>query len=58
LSISIPNINTENTSLNIKIDDNSIQKQTNNGVYCFDLDDVIKDEYLTTWDQFANDKPI
>ena len=58
LSISIPNINTENTYLNIKIDDNSIQQQTNKGVWCFDLYDVIKDEYVTTWNQFANDKPI
>ena len=58
LSISIPNINTENTYLNIKIDDNSIQQQTNKGVWCFDLYDIIKDEYVTTWNQFANDKPI
>jgi len=58
LSISIPNINTENTYLNIKIDDNSIQQQTNKGVWCFDLYDVIKEEYVTTWNQFANDKPI
>ena len=58
MSIPIPNINTENKNFNIKIDDMSITRQTNEGVWCFDLKDVLTTDNLTTWDQFANDKPI
>ncbi len=58
LSIPIPNINTENKNFNIKIDDMSINRQTNKGIWCFDLKDVLTTDNLTTWDQFANDKPL
>ena len=55
ISIQFPNVEHENTNLNIKIDDLDFEA-TNNGVWCFDLSDVCTDDNKTTWDKYKSDK--
>ena len=55
ITIPFPNIEHENSNLNIKIDDLDFEA-TNNGVWCFDLSDVCTDDNKTTWDKYKSDK--
>jgi hypothetical protein len=57
ISVKLPNINLLNPNTTLKLDDLGFD-QTNPGVWCTSLGEIIKHSHLTSWHEYSKDQPI
>lgn len=54
LSVPVPNVMLKNKHTVIKIDDRDTNRN-NPGIWCKDIQDMLNEDNLTTWDKYSND---